>query len=90
MLRNDNVHTEVQSRQSTLGEKYKVDIDAIVQGHAEIAFAKPNGDKDQPSWTDKRGSLDSLAKHLGMYIERREVKAELTFEAFKRRFEEGT
>jgi phage terminase small subunit len=85
-LRKKTIKDRIARQQATILKRIEVTADSVAQQHAIIAF----GDVDPKKVTiaDMRGSLDSLGKHLGMFVDRHHVEGEITFEAFRKRFAE--
>lgn len=86
MLRVHKIANEIARRDGRTMRKFEITADTIAQEHASIAFADPNDPDTNLKFSDKRGSLDSLGRHLGMFIDKIDHSGTLTFEGFKERF----
>jgi hypothetical protein len=85
-LRKPLIKQYIAEKQQAILDRLDISADSVAQEHATIAFAKLKDGSITPA--DKRGSLDSLAKYLGMFVDRHHVEGEITFEAFRKRFAE--
>jgi phage terminase small subunit len=85
-LRKPWIKQYIAAKQEIILARLDVTADAVAQEHAKIAFS--DFDAKNVTIADKRGSLDSLGKHLGMFVDRHHIEGEITFEAFKRRYAE--
>lgn len=86
MLQKPYIQDELARRAARTARRHEITIDTIAQEHGDIAFGNPDALNTTLKWSDKRGSLDSLARHLGMFVDRTEHSGSITFEDFKKQF----
>lgn len=70
LLQKSLVKAEIRVHQDEAVQIYEVSREKILQGHAKIAAMQPQG---SPSYTDVRGSLDSMAKIGGLIVDKTEI-----------------
>ncbi len=89
LLKKAHIQEELARRAARTARRHEITIDTIAQEHGDIAFGNPDAWGTSLKWSDKRGSLDSLARHLGMFVDRTEHSGSVTFEDFKTQFTAG-
>ena len=87
ILKRPHIQEELARRAARTARRHEITIDTIAQEHGDIAFGNPDGLGTTLKWSDKRGSLDNLARHLGMFVDRTEHSGSITFEDFKTQFD---
>lgn len=86
MLKRPHIREEITRRAARTARRHEITIDTVAQEHGDIAFGNPDAWGTSLKWSDKRGSLDSLARHLGMFVDRTEHSGSVTFEDFRKQF----
>lgn len=56
-----------------LQARTQISQDAVLREYATIAFQQVDPKRVPIRWADKLSALDSLAKHLGLFIDRHEI-----------------
>ena len=62
LLHHTNVALTLAQRRAIAADKVDVTLDRLVEQYVKAAFADVD---DFPTWADKKGALDSLARILG-------------------------
>lgn len=83
LLRNDNVAEYIKERMADRAKRTEVSQDDVVKELATIGFAKTAlVNEFEVKTNDKLKALELLGRHLGMFTDKSEIKANVSIEDY--------
>ncbi len=83
LLRNTNVSAYIEKRMAERSKRTEVKQDDVIKELAKIGFARTALLYEMEVKTnDKLKALELLGRHLGMFTDKQEIKAQISYEEF--------